>query len=160
MSSVASEFDALFFFFFQAEDGIRDVAVTGVQTCALPILLVAVTVRFVVHVSAQTCTTCTNPPQLGRQDTWPQNTLVTVNISGSFTPEQIGCIEQAFTNWSNAGTHAGVVYQFTTNSQPASGSNAIQIWRETPPLTPTGDQPQADTSSYYNSGNTNLDHAV
>src|SRR2546422_6934496 len=31
-------FDAFsFFFFFQAEDGIRDVAVTGVQTCALPI---------------------------------------------------------------------------------------------------------------------------
>src|SRR2546422_10841282 len=29
----------LFFFFFQAEDGIRDVAVTGVQTCALPISL-------------------------------------------------------------------------------------------------------------------------
>src|SRR2546429_8360016 len=28
----------LIFFFFQAEDGIRDVAVTGVQTCALPIL--------------------------------------------------------------------------------------------------------------------------
>src|SRR5256884_5607310 len=28
----------LFVFFFQAEDGIRDVAVTGVQTCALPIL--------------------------------------------------------------------------------------------------------------------------
>src|SRR3990172_11669532 len=26
-----------FTFFFQAEDGIRDVAVTGVQTCALPI---------------------------------------------------------------------------------------------------------------------------
>src|SRR2546422_8521309 len=29
--------ECLFFFFFQAEDGIRDVAVTGVQTCALPI---------------------------------------------------------------------------------------------------------------------------
>src|SRR5437763_4372431 len=27
----------LFFFFFQAEDGIRDTSVTGVQTCALPI---------------------------------------------------------------------------------------------------------------------------
>src|SRR2546429_5291406 len=27
------------FFFFQAEDGIRDVAVTGVQTCALPIFV-------------------------------------------------------------------------------------------------------------------------
>ena len=30
-------FVLFFFFFFQAEDGIRDVAVTGVQTCALPI---------------------------------------------------------------------------------------------------------------------------
>src|SRR2546421_4527059 len=28
---------SLFFFFFQAEDGIRDLIVTGVQTCALPI---------------------------------------------------------------------------------------------------------------------------
>src|SRR5256884_920163 len=31
-----------FFFFFQAEDGIRDVAVTGVQTCALPISRTAI----------------------------------------------------------------------------------------------------------------------
>src|SRR6266511_5800613 len=30
---------ALFVFFFQAEDGIRDFHVTGVQTCALPICL-------------------------------------------------------------------------------------------------------------------------
>src|SRR5689334_19293909 len=29
--------DEMFFFFFQAEDGIRDGTVTGVQTCALPI---------------------------------------------------------------------------------------------------------------------------
>src|SRR5256885_16681958 len=29
--------DGLLFFFFQAEDGIRDYKVTGVQTCALPI---------------------------------------------------------------------------------------------------------------------------
>src|SRR5437762_7493334 len=29
----------IIFFFFQAEDGIRDTSVTGVQTCALPILL-------------------------------------------------------------------------------------------------------------------------
>src|SRR5690554_7991788 len=28
-----------FFFFFQAEDGIRDADVTGVQTCALPIYI-------------------------------------------------------------------------------------------------------------------------
>src|SRR5947209_2881244 len=30
---------SVFFFFFQAEDGIRDIGVTGVQTCALPILI-------------------------------------------------------------------------------------------------------------------------
>src|SRR6266511_5417700 len=30
-------FFSIFFFFFQAEDGIRDFHVTGVQTCALPI---------------------------------------------------------------------------------------------------------------------------
>src|SRR5256885_3473910 len=30
-------FDIIFVFFFQAEDGIRDYKVTGVQTCALPI---------------------------------------------------------------------------------------------------------------------------
>src|SRR5262249_59937077 len=31
-------FLSIFVFFFQAEDGIRDWSVTGVQTCALPIL--------------------------------------------------------------------------------------------------------------------------
>src|SRR2546421_8673083 len=38
-SSIASLISALLilFFFFQAEDGIRDLIVTGVQTCALPI---------------------------------------------------------------------------------------------------------------------------
>src|SRR5258707_12013421 len=35
------------FFFFQAEDGIRDIGVTGVQTCALPIsLFVSETLAF------------------------------------------------------------------------------------------------------------------
>src|SRR5256885_13539100 len=32
---------SFFFFFFQAEDGIRDYKVTGVQTCALPICIIA-----------------------------------------------------------------------------------------------------------------------
>src|SRR5699024_11247320 len=39
-----------YFFFFQAEDGIRDRNVTGVQTCALPIFLFAVILTFVVYV--------------------------------------------------------------------------------------------------------------
>src|SRR2546430_17149272 len=29
--------ESIFVFFFQAEDGIRDLTVTGVQTCALPV---------------------------------------------------------------------------------------------------------------------------
>src|SRR2546430_5593983 len=32
-----TEISLFYFFFFQAEDGIRDLTVTGVQTCALPI---------------------------------------------------------------------------------------------------------------------------
>src|SRR5215211_9246636 len=36
-----SLFSFFFFFFFQAEDGIRDHCVTGVQTCALPILQIS-----------------------------------------------------------------------------------------------------------------------
>src|SRR5205809_7318310 len=43
-------------FFFQAEDGIRDVAVTGVQTCALPISTRCSTERCVRPASSVTIT--------------------------------------------------------------------------------------------------------
>src|SRR2546430_5350676 len=36
---LVSNLVTFFFFFFQAEDGIRDLTVTGVQTCALPIFI-------------------------------------------------------------------------------------------------------------------------
>src|SRR5699024_11377861 len=39
-------FSFLFFFFFQAEDGIRDRNVTGVQTCALPIFSLVIGIPF------------------------------------------------------------------------------------------------------------------
>src|SRR3712207_1862395 len=45
-SSVYFSIFFFFFFFFQAEDGIRDIGVTGVQTCALPILPVAIKAAF------------------------------------------------------------------------------------------------------------------
>src|SRR5690349_23135662 len=35
----------MYYFFFQAEDGIRDLYVTGVQTCALPICTTLPTIR-------------------------------------------------------------------------------------------------------------------
>src|SRR6266404_8849961 len=38
MTWIEANLNYLFLFFFQAEDGIRDKLVTGVQTCALPIL--------------------------------------------------------------------------------------------------------------------------
>src|SRR2546430_10735071 len=37
MCLVVACLQVISFFFFQAEDGIRDLTVTGVQTCALPI---------------------------------------------------------------------------------------------------------------------------
>src|SRR2546423_8921746 len=40
-----SQVSRLLFFFFQAEDGIRDKLVTGVQTCALPIWTDSVQLR-------------------------------------------------------------------------------------------------------------------
>src|SRR5687767_15777510 len=46
----------VFFFFFQAEDGIRDKLVTGVQTCALPI--------------------CNKPPFPGIAGLWGKPTLM------------------------------------------------------------------------------------
>src|SRR5258708_23211136 len=39
------------FFFFQAEDGIRDDLVTGVQTCALPISLSGILTGVILQVS-------------------------------------------------------------------------------------------------------------
>src|SRR5690606_39457961 len=58
------------FFFFQAEDGIRDFHVTGVQTCALPILTSAI--RIVIDAAprntanASTCAGCSVPVASGR----------------------------------------------------------------------------------------------
>src|SRR5256886_4408139 len=51
------------FFFFQAEDGIRDLTVTGVQTCALPICAARLGGRR--HGSGGGAVAAT-PPQAGR----------------------------------------------------------------------------------------------
>src|SRR2546427_3331883 len=73
-------FVVLFFFFFQAEDGIRDLTVTGVQTCALPIsiggislamLLAATTVAAqdydAAHIPALRCESRSEERRVGKE---------------------------------------------------------------------------------------------
>src|SRR5206468_8935767 len=54
-----------FFFFFQAEDGIRDLIVTGVQTCALPISERPRRRRWLIHCISTPCASA-------RRGTWPR----------------------------------------------------------------------------------------
>src|SRR2546430_7711476 len=69
--------EPLLFFFFQAEDGIRDLTVTGVQTCALPISPISVS------------TPTTAPPFSIMRDTVP-----------CFTSRFCTCSKMAFIrNW-------------------------------------------------------------
>src|SRR5256885_8327392 len=65
MSGKKVDIKCTFFFFFQAEDGIRDYKVTGVQTCALPILACArkgtwytASMRFAAPASAESAAPC------------------------------------------------------------------------------------------------------
>src|SRR5437762_11816956 len=60
------------FFFIQAEDGIRDTSVTGVQTCALPIFAVRVIDDFIVNANRTVNLGLSNPqppggPAIGNQ---------------------------------------------------------------------------------------------
>src|SRR3989441_3325126 len=52
-SEVQPMFHYFYFFFFQAEDGIRDKLVTGVQTCALPICTTYIWVDYLSKVSKE-----------------------------------------------------------------------------------------------------------
>src|SRR5690606_39589719 len=65
------------FFFFQAEDGIRDFHVTGVQTCALPIWPATWVARSttcgcnaVFHPCPWTCCAPTHPPERAASSPW------------------------------------------------------------------------------------------
>src|SRR5256714_1147888 len=56
-----------FFFFFQAEDGIRDKLVTGVQTCALPIFLYFTPALFPIYFRAAKQEASSYEPELQRR---------------------------------------------------------------------------------------------
>src|SRR5207248_8695695 len=55
-------------FFFQAEDGIRDRTVTGVQTCALPILGTAAASRWWSTRASTRCSTSTSARTCARSE--------------------------------------------------------------------------------------------
>src|SRR5256886_1107182 len=65
------------FFFFQAEDGIRDLTVTGVQTCALPISLRDDAPRRV-----RLLEEAGGPDTLLHGDLWPKNVFVSMTPAG------------------------------------------------------------------------------
>src|SRR5699024_11593773 len=68
-----------FFFFFQAEDGIRDRNVTGVQTCALPILLKTVFDEFSDDIIAASPVYSTPPWGVEDQDEF-LNAVIIVDV--------------------------------------------------------------------------------
>src|SRR5687768_18561290 len=88
-----------FFFFFQAEDGIRDVAVTGVQTCALPILMCrAYLTRKSTVNSWPLRIVLRSPPTIlvnGRHGTWTSKTC-------SARPALLSAGRQRFESWKKA----------------------------------------------------------
>src|SRR5205823_9451109 len=86
------------FFFFQAEDGIRDKLVTGVQTCALPILQRRLTIQ-----KGRRCCLPPHSPRPARLIIWrafdlsveriePTRSKVSISASspGVRVPAQIG----------------------------------------------------------------------
>src|SRR5688572_31609150 len=78
-----------FFFFFQAEDGIRDLTVTGVQTCALPISLQA------------TCAECLGfvhgPPRKVTSTAAPDRKSTRLNSSHSQISYAVFCLKKKTT---------------------------------------------------------------
>src|SRR2546430_4647232 len=54
MCVMSNRWTVIYFFFFQAEDGIRDLTVTGVQTCALPIYSFSSTILLAVFLMKDT----------------------------------------------------------------------------------------------------------
>src|SRR3712207_8268962 len=71
------------FFFFQAEDGIRDIGVTGVQTCALPI--------------SQKMPSEMGPSQYGFQP----NCFTTMTASMFASDNGMSAFQARFISWSN-----------------------------------------------------------
>lgn len=72
---------------------------------------------------AQVCTSTNTPSRLSpdTKGAWPQNVIVTVNISGDFSPEEVECLQAVFDdfnldNSSAAGNSSGVYFSVHYNT--------------------------------------------
>src|SRR5258708_40034197 len=74
------------FFFFQAEDGIRDDVVTGVQTCALPISIVRPRGPFA-WIASGAADGRLSAPQLQKNLGWKQGSSATDATQTSMRPD-------------------------------------------------------------------------
>src|SRR5690606_39768699 len=105
------------FVFFQAEDGIRDFHVTGVQTCALPIC------RPLPRRAARRGTTH-RPPRICRRSPVPTPVMIPTASSGARSEERrVG--EESRQGWSRVGetemwNNEGVARDQTIPGTPAS----------------------------------------
>ena len=78
---------SFFFFFFQAEDGIRDDLVTGVQTCALPILNID---TIILHAGTWTSVNGGNLPTCAQVNCDSAVTTITNGLITSFGSYLVG----------------------------------------------------------------------
>lgn len=76
------------------------------------------------------CPTAANIPDLGPGWQFPQNSDITVWVSGAFPEPMFGCIRQAFVNWqNNFGTGSGIRYSFSYGGSSPTGNNVITVNR-------------------------------
>src|SRR6266487_4181988 len=115
----------LFFFFFQAEDGIRDGRVTGVQTCALPIWQ-----KLPESFSKNLITAMgeVDSPLLADRREWKQHGQSGIWVS-DWLPHIAGCVDDLAvirSCWGDGLNHANGVGQMNTGSilggRPSMGS--------------------------------------
>src|SRR5699024_9249590 len=105
------------FFFFQAEDGIRDRNVTGVQTCALPILIKEYAQNILKNAQLIHSTVSVNPGAKLKVSTFPSNLLAGILVSfyeetkENYTIEHLqGTAEEITDNVKSGLSEMGVVF--------------------------------------------------
>lgn len=98
-------------------------------------LLILSAIFFTVQTGAQTsCDPANTPGTLPTTFAWPQNALVSVNVSGQFTQEEFNCISQVFdafnlqnaaTQGNSSGVYFSVTYGGSTVASVGANNRAV-----------------------------------